>query len=493
MRLRRPTPLATALLACLAIAGCGGGDDSPTTTDQQGDDANNLSSPLAAIQDDRVLHDPPPGQDVAAFLDERMAYMARVGGSVTRVDLLWSRVATAEPADAEDPDDPAYDWSRYDAIVDAANRHNVKIQFTIWSTPAWAADPATPETVDGDPPGGAWGNRRPVTAEAFGRFGAAAAKRYAPKGVHMWEAWNESNHNFYLRPQYEQRDGQWVAIGPATYAAMLNEFRDRVKKVDSEAQIAGAVMAPRGDRCGLSCPDTESEPNRLSPQDFLKGLDEAGRPDMDAVGHHPYPTGRPTPKGSPTAIDLTNFEDLFTAIDATYLRGKPVWATEYGWQTVPSDVMTFTVTPQQQAENVVHAFTILRANPRVRMGTYYFVQDNGQFNTGLRDQEGTAKPAAAAFALPMEATPRTVASGGPVTVTGQVRPHGKATEVIIQWRAVDENTWRELRTVPTGEDGTFQVVLRPTESVVIRPYWKGNARNGQSVEWTGLEIPLAIR
>lgn len=494
MRFRRITRVSTVVVACTAVtlAGCGGGDSS-TSTDPQGDGASALRSPLAAIQDDRVLHDPPPGQDVGAFLDERMAYMASVGGAVTRVDLLWSRVATAQPAEPDDPDDPAYDWSRYDAIVDAANRHNVRIQFTIWSTPAWAADPDTPETLPGDPPGGAWGNRRPASAEAFGRFGAAAAKRYAPKGVHMWEAWNESNHNFYLRPQYEKQGDEWVAIGPATYAAMLDEFRDRVKKVDSDAQVAGAVMAPRGDRCGLRCPGSENAPNRLSPQDFLKGLDEAGQPDMDAVGHHPYPTGTPTPKGSPTAIDLTNFEDLFTAIDATYLKDKPVWATEYGWQTVPSDVMKFTVTPEQQAQNVVTAFTVLRANPRVQMGTYYFVQDNGQFNTGLRDIDGRAKPAAAAFALPMQASPRNVASGGPVTVIGQVRPSATATEAVIQWRPADGGEWEPLRTVPTSEDGTFQVVLRPTESVVIRPYWKGRARNGQDVEWTGLEVPLTVR
>ncbi len=492
MPFRRTILISTVLLVCAAVAGCGGDDDSTTTTDRN-DEGSTLSSPLAAIQDDKVLNDPPAGQTVEAFLDERLAYMASVGGSVTRVDLLWSRVATAQPADAENPDDPVYDWSRYDAIVDAANRHNVKIQFTIWSTPAWAADPATPETLPGDPPGGAWGNRRPVSAEAFGQFGAAAARRYAPKGVHMWEAWNESNHNFYLRPQYEKKDGQWVAIGPSTYAAMLNEFRDRVKKVDAEAQVAGAVMAPRGDKCGLSCPDTEKEPNRLSPQDFLKGLDEAGKPDMDAVGHHPYPTGRPTPKGDPTAIDLTNFGDLFTAIDATYLKDKPIWATEYGWQTVPSEVMSFTVTPEQQAKNVVQAFATLRANPRVRMGTYYFVQDNGQFNTGLRDQEGTAKPAAAAFALPMAASRTTVPARSPLTITGQVRPTATATEVTIQWRAPNGTDWQALdKPVPTSEDGTFQKVLRPTRSVVIRPYWKGEARNGQAVEWTGVEIPLTV-
>ena len=491
MRLLRISSVLAVSAAVILVTGCGDDGDSTSTTVRG--DATALTSPIAAIQDDRVLHDPPAGQDRAAFLDERMAYMASVGGAVTRVDLLWSLVAASRPADAENPDDPAYDWSRYDAIVDAANRHGLKVEFTVWSTPDWAADTTIPATLPGDPPGNAWGNRRPASADDFGAFGAAAAARYAPKGVHMWEAWNESNANFYLRPQYEKQDDRWVAIGPRTYAGMLNAFRERVRKADPDAQIAGGVMAPRGDRCGLSCPSDEKEPNRLAPQDFLKGLDEAGRPEMDAVAHHPYPTGRPTPKGSPTAIDLTNFSDLFTAIDATYLKGKPVWATEYGWQTKPSDVMAFAVTEDQQASNIVGAFTTLRANPRVEMGTYYFVQDNGQFNTGLRDEGGRTKPGAAAFALPMQATPTTVASGGAVTVVGQVRPAAAATNVDIQWRAADATAWSTLRTVPTSADGTFQTVLRPTSSVIVRPHWKGAARDGQTVEWAGREIPLTVR
>lgn len=493
MRISRTTLIPALLLAAVGIAGCGGGDDSTGTDSQKSDDPGALTSPMAAIQDDRVLHDPPAGQDVAAFLDERMAYMVSVGGSVARVDLLWSHVATQKPEDAENPDDPAYDWSRYDAIVDAANRHNIKIEFTVWSTPDWAADPSIPETLPGDPPGKAWGNRRPASAEDFGAFGAAAAKRYSEKGVHMWEAWNESNHNFYLRPQYEKQDDQWVAIGPKTYADMLNAFRSKVKDVDSDAQVAGAVTAPRGDKCGLACPATEPEPNRLSPQDFLKGLDEAGKPDMDAVAHHPYPAGRPTPKGSPVAIDLTNFEDLFTAIDATYLSGKPVWATEYGWQTVPSDVLKYAVTPEEQAKNIVTAFGTLGANPRVKMGTYYFVQDNGQFNTGLRDIDGKSKPGAAAFALPMQVTPTTVAAEAPVTVKGQVRPAAEATEVTIQWRSPNAKEWNTLQTIKTDPDGTFEAQLRPKESVVIRPHWSGAARDGATVEWSGPETALTVR
>ncbi len=481
------------LTLAVAFAGCGGSDTPPPTVEQPpgppAEQVPNLRSPIAAIQDDQVIRVEDP--DKAGFLDGRMSSMVELGATVTRVDLLWSLVATSKPADPTDPNDPAYDWTRYDDVVAAAKRGGIEVQFAVWSTPDWAVDPSVPKDSN-DPPG--WGNRRPADPEAFGQFGQAAAKRYSNQGVKMWEAWNEANINFYLRPQYEKQGDRWVAIGPKTYTAMLNSFRENVKGVDPQAKIGGGVMAPRGDKCGLSCPasgETAKQPNRMSPQDFLRGLDQEGlRPEMDAVADHPYPSADPSRPRSKYAVDLYNLPELFQVIDETYLQGKRVWATEYGWQTVESEVLKYTVSPEEQAFRIAQAFATLRANPRLEMGTYYFLQDNGQFNTGLRDVDGNVKPGAGAFAVPMYAMPTTVAKGAPVEVTGQVRPTGGPTEVTIEWK--NGGDWKELQKVKTSRDGTFEVTLRPPESVSLRPKWAGNARNGKPVEWTGAEIPITV-
>lgn len=480
--------LATALLAsAVLVTGCGGSDTPPPTVETTpGPSAPDLKSPITSLEDDQLIGD--PQGDRAAFLDTRMAAIVELGATATRVSLMWSNVATAKPANPTDPADPAYNWSKYDAVIEAAQRNKVEVHFVVWSTPEWAVDPAVPKVAK-DPP---WGNRRPADPEAFGAFAEAAAKRYSDKGVKRWEVWNEANINFYLRPQYEKQGDRWVAIGPTTYTRLINSFTTHVRSVDPKAIIAGGVMAPVGDKCGLTCPATDREPNRLSPQDFLLGLDQDGlRPPMDAVADHPYPAAGPDRPKSKYAINIYNLQDLFTAIDATYLRGKPVWATEYGWQTVESEVLKYTVSPEEQAYRIAEAYATLRRNPRLELATYYYLQDNGQFNTGLRDINGETKLGAGAFAVPMFAEPRTVAAGGEVKVVGQVRPTAGPTEAVIEWK--DGDRWKEVQRVPTSADGTFELTLRPKASVTIRSHWSGAARNGTKVDWTGAEIPLTVQ
>ena len=66
------------------------------------------TSPLSGIQDDRVIQGDPL---------TRIRMMANAGARIIRVDLRWDAVSTRQPADATNPDDPAYDWSTYDRVV----------------------------------------------------------------------------------------------------------------------------------------------------------------------------------------------------------------------------------------------------------------------------------------------------------------------------------------------------------------------------------------
>jgi hypothetical protein len=205
------------------------------------------ASPAASRQDDRIYQ----FSDLTAAerereVDARMTSMAELGAAVVRVDFRWDLIAPTRPADPADPDDAAYDWARYDPIVAAATRHGVELLFTVWGTPTWAADPTVAPN-----PGQAYAVR-PARAEDYGAFAAAAASRYAPRGVRRWEAWNEPNIQFFLTPQYARRDGRWVAVSPATYSDLLTQFYDNVKRVAPDVEVAGAVMAPTGDECDLS-------------------------------------------------------------------------------------------------------------------------------------------------------------------------------------------------------------------------------------------------
>ncbi|MDX6646562.1 MAG: hypothetical protein QOK40_2289 [Miltoncostaeaceae bacterium] len=460
----------------LALAGCGSAQS--RTAAGQGLPG---SSPVASLQDDRIYQ---PGVDVTG----RMRTMADLGAAVVRVDLRWDLVARSRPADPRDPADPAYDWSAYDRIVSAARATGVRILFTVWGTPDWARDPAVPV-------GSRFGPYavRPLRPGEFGSFGAAAAARYAPLGVHLWEAWNEPNIPLFLRPQFERRGGRWVSVAPALYSSLLRSFYRNVKRGDPRAKIAGAVTAPVGDQCPSSCP--RSPDARTTALGFLAGLAAPGRrPPMDFYSHHPYPitTPRDTSFTGASYIDLYNLDRLERALDRTYLRGKRLWLTEFGFGTRRVREYPFHVTPARQADFLLDAYRRVRQDGRVKLFTWYFLQDSPFWSSGLLDQRGRRKPAFAAYSLPVAAlTAAPAPRGAAVRVVGQVRAARGATRVALQRR--DRGGWRRLRLVRTARDGSFSLVLRPRGTASYRARWSGVTRSGARVARVSPTFVLRVR
>ena len=479
--LRRLAIGATLAAVCAAaIAGCGG-----AAVDHSQDPAITAAgggrSPIASIQDDR-LWQPDLVHDVGA----RVRRLAATGASVIRVDMRWDRIATRRPANPRDPADRAYDWGQYDRIVSAARRSGVRLLFTVWGTPAWARDP----TVRFDP---RYPNEsiRPLHPQDLGDFAAAAARRYARQGVHMWEGWNEPNISLFLRPQYVRKGARWVAESPATYSAMQKAFYAGIKSRDRRAQVAGGVTAPAGDRCP-ACP-LDDAPVRVTPVDFIRALNARGlRPPMDFYSHHPYPLSGPRDFNLPnrTYVDLYNLNVLTRALDATYLRRRPLWITEVGFGTRPVPEYRIAFTPGQQAAYISDAYRRLRRNPRVRLFTYFFYQDNPRWSSGLLDVAGHAKPGLAAFEMPLAA-----ATGGPVGVgarvdlVGQVRLAKGATDVTIERRA--GSGWVPLAVLATSTDGSYSFTLRPRATTTLRARWSARAHSEHTSQPLTVQVGAA--
>lgn len=383
----------------LVAAGCSGGDDAATTTvpapTAQATTAAAPTTvpaaraPAVGVQDDRMIW----LQEQPA---ERMKKAAALGVKLVRVDLRWDLVALARPQRPTDPADPAYTWGRYDEIVAAAREHHIQVVFTVWGTPSWSRvdDPAVVDAKDfPDQPFGA----RPRDPADAGRFAQAAATRYAPRGVHLWEAWNEPNGPMFLRPQYRREGDRWVPESPRVYAQILSAMYTGIKRADPDATVAGGVTAPVGDRDVANCPLAKQN-CRVTPQAFVAALDAPDlRPPMDAYAHHPYPSRPPSDSINPNAgyVDLYSLSVLTTLMDEGYLRGKPVWVTEFGVATKDVPNYHFFRTPELQKEYLVDALRRVRANPRVAMFVWYLLQDNGSWASGLYDEAGRPKPAAA--------------------------------------------------------------------------------------------------
>jgi hypothetical protein len=313
------------------------------------------------------------------------------------VQLHWGGilgVAAKRPVDAADPDDPAYDWSRYDAILLAASDQGVEIVFSIFGTPPWAN-------------GGKRPTRAPTHASDLQDFAFAAAERYGgdyvradgtvlPR-VRLWTAWNEPNLPIGLVPQWKRVGSRWVIQSAIDYARICNAVVTGVHgTLIPGERVACGDTAPRGNNAPAS------ERPTTSPIAFLRAMKKAGAEGFDVYAHHPYaggpsetPTTRPR---SAAAITFANVDVLIREVTKLYGR-KPIWLDEYGYQTNPPDT-GLGVSWANQARYLTESVAIARANPRVTMLLWFLVRDEPRligWQSGVETWDGRRKPAFAAF------------------------------------------------------------------------------------------------
>ena len=131
----------------------------------------------------------------------------------------------------------------------------------------------------------------------------------------------------------------------------------------------------------------------------------AGAKGFDAYAHHPYygkptetPATKPRPTVKSTAVTLGNIGDLIKEVTRLYGR-KPIWITEYGYQTRPQD-RTFGVTYANQARYLTQAFAMARKHPRIDMMLWFLMRDDPRpsgWQSGFFTSSGARKPSFTAF------------------------------------------------------------------------------------------------
>jgi hypothetical protein len=343
------------------------------------------------------------GQTFFGDLDQVFSQYKALHVGVLRVNLYWGGplgVAKHRPFSASDPRDAAYDWTIYDRTAFYAAASGIKLLYSITGTPRWAN-------------GGQSSNRPPRNYAFLRGFAYAAAARYSGTyvgndgrvlpAVRLWAAWNEPNNPTFLRPQFVKQGGKWVVQSARDYAKICNAVYQGVHATMYRGeQVACGVTAPRGNNNPAS-----SRPS-VSPVAFLAAAKKAGMKAFDAYAHNPYygipaetPTTRPpgtTSGQAPTAITLANIGLLISAVGHLY-GPRPIWITEYGYQTNPPDPQ-FGVSWTKQARYLTQAFAVARKNPRIRLMLWFLVRDEpglAGWQSGLITTRGVRKPAFTAF------------------------------------------------------------------------------------------------
>jgi hypothetical protein len=313
---------------------------------------------------------------------------------VVRITLWWGGpigVAKTKPTNPANPADPAYNWAAYDTAVQDAAKDKIKVLFSIVGTPSWANGRKSFRVA-------------PTSGASLKSFAIAAAKRYsgtfkpttdgpALPAVHLWLAWNEPNNPVFLTPQYRKVHGRWIAQSAYSYVRICNAIYAGVHSVQhGAAKVACGGTDPRGNN------QPRSKRASIAPLAFLRYVKRYHLRRFDAWAHHPYasrPTEKPTskPKGKNTII-LGNIGDLTKELTRLYGK-KPIWITEYGYQTRPPD-RTFGVAWKTQARYLAQAYSIARKNPRIQMMIWFLVKDERRlagWQSGFFTSAGKRKPA----------------------------------------------------------------------------------------------------
>ena len=313
---------------------------------------------------------------------------------VIRLNLHWASIARSRPVNSVDPNDSAYDWAIYDKAVQNASKNGLQVLLSIIDTPGWAN-------------GGAGRTHVPTNIADLRDFALTAATRYsgtwtATSGarlpvVKLWAAWNEPNNPVFLQPQYKYVRGKWVIQSAIDYTKICEAIYAGVHA----ARVSGDRVA-----CGVTAPRGNNNPAEVrasvSPLVFLTAVHADGLRHFDAWAHHPYyisPADTPSTKpNSATAITLGNIQTLIDRV-TRYYGAKPIWITEYGWQTNPPDSF-FGVSWSKQSSYLSQAFAIARKNPRIQLMLWFLLKDEPNvagWQSGLETVTGQKKPAFSTF------------------------------------------------------------------------------------------------
>jgi hypothetical protein len=364
-RLRRS--LAAAVAAGVGVR-CGPAAAAPGTT---------LPAGLTvSVQDDHLAVTP------ESNIANRVGLVASTGVRVTRVDVLWNAVAPSRPSSASNPNDAAYRWSRYDAVVDGLTQRGIAVILNVYRSPSWANGGRSYQWAPG------------VTD--YGNFMTALARRYDGRTrdragrlhgrVELFEAWNEPNLPGFLMPQWQTAaDGTATPASPRIYAGLLQRAYTAVKAVQPGAWVIGISGGPNG---------SNNPPNgSVGIVTFVRGL-VPYRPPADAFAQHLYPALGPTVS---TAMPSYNrLPELIGEMDAVR-SGRPILITEFGWTTSPTSVRASFVPEADQERFMREALDMLAAIPRVRLAVWFNLQDNTEWTAGLRRVDATPKPSWTTF------------------------------------------------------------------------------------------------
>jgi polysaccharide biosynthesis protein PslG len=325
-----------------------------------GSTGNSQPSPMGLAEGGLLQH------MSATDLNTTLDGYKNLGVRWVRTDIDWLRVQAGGAN--------SFDWSAYDQVIDAIKAHGMDVVGILAYPPGWAQPSGCSDAYSCPP-------NNPAD---FGRYGQAAAARYAPKGVHVWEIWNEPNGGTFT---------------PAQYTATMKAAYPAIKAGDPNAVVLAGGSMPN---------DTSG--SGYSPVDFLQGIYvNGGKNYFDALTHHPYCWGGGTSFDCPKAYaDWSAWSQmqetspsLRSVMTANGDSAKKIWMTEMG---APTKGSAGNVSEQRQAQMVTDSYAEIKKFSWAGPLFWYQYKDKGTDPStnsedwfGLLHEDGSQKPAYTAY------------------------------------------------------------------------------------------------
>ena len=268
-----------------------------------------------------------------------------------REDFHWHRIQ---------PNPQTYDWTFSDAAMRALLSRNVQVLGVLGPSVGWA----TPQANDPENDVSYY----PPDPQSFANYARAVVQRYR-RYVHYWEIWNEPDVNHFWQPTSD----------PVAYAKLLELTASTIRSIDPDAKILIG---------GLNPFDTS----------FLRAVAAAGAwNSFDILAIHPY-----VDPWTPEDGNLLSVTDGVRAVAGQY-GAKPIWATEVGWSSGPSDRDPTGRSDEQTQANYLVRSLLLLWQAGVERSFWYTLKDDPGNPYGLfaygngRSDFSQPKPAYTAF------------------------------------------------------------------------------------------------
>ena len=199
-----------------------------------------------------------------------------------------------------EPEEGVYDWAAWDRLVDEATARGLRLIVVLDRAPGWAGTPPPPAS--------------------FAAFAGAVAARYGNRVDH-YQVWHNPN----------LADGWGAEPNPAAYAQLLQGAATAIRAADPDARVLLGSLAPT----------VEHGPDNLSEVLFLRGLYAAGAaPYFDILSAQPYgfDAGPDDRRVSEAVLNFSRAVLLREEMVAHGDGGKGLWASHFGWNSLPASV-----------------------------------------------------------------------------------------------------------------------------------------------------------